>query len=155
MEVANNNKELYQRFLRKKKIGLQIGDYFPKVPLYHREGKPVTVYDYIEDHLLVFVYSTACDPCISAMDSLQDFLNQKNERCLILLESDKKSLSIVKDVFDGKAEVIPITFDKLENKFTIYETPKGYSVNKSGQIIVEITGDAPFLLEELIKPFSK
>jgi len=155
VEIAKEKNELYERFLRKPKKGLQFGDYFPRVTLYYNENRPITIYDYIEDHLLIFVYSTACEPCISAMDNLKDFLHGKNEPCLILLDSDKKSLSIVKNAFEGQAEVIPITFDKLRNEFSIYEAPKGFSVNKSGQIVVEITGDAYFLLEELTKPFNR
>jgi len=143
-------------FLKRKVVPLlDVGDYITKECL---DGEGTTIYELITEYLFVFFVSTECDACAIALISLQEFLNNHPDvSVVILLNTDEDTFTMIKSSFQPygtRARFFSVNRDDMHYKFRVFHIPRGYSLNKLGQVLAHNSCQDQYSFDKLKFPLE-
>lgn len=121
------------RFLKRLEP-LQIGDFLNNGTI--DAINDVKLYDYLDDYLLVFFFSTACNGCLPVIEELKDFIDKyPNVNTLVLFDSPTENVEFLKEYYSNKTSVYQMKHRDMEKGFNVSATPSTFLLNRVGQIL--------------------
>lgn len=113
---------------------LQIGDFLNNGTV--DSINDVKLYEYIDDYLLVFFFSTACSGCLPVIEALKDFIDKNpNANTLVLFDSPTENVEFLKEYYSNKTAVYQMSHRDMEKVFNTSATPSIFLLNRVGQIL--------------------
>jgi len=148
-----NETQGHFKFIKRSKDWLDPGDYLPDFA-----GSPVHIGIKLDPRsrscLFLFFIDTECEPCGDGLNTLYKILSEYDLPVTILVSTpDTDKFEVLKDAFDGMADVYRYSLKEMRAHFRTGATPWGYGINSVGQIITSsVCGNrAEFL--RLVHPF--
>ncbi|WP_235941547.1 hypothetical protein [Paenibacillus puerhi] len=137
---------------------LEVGDYVSNVSIYGSDNEEVKLYDLITDHLLLFCFTTDCESCLSSIEALDIYLSKitnNTYNVAVLIHTDNINLPVFKTFFGEKIpKIYTVPKDTMLKKLRIRYFPRGYALNKLGQVLRENGATSDYWLEKLLEPIS-
>lgn len=139
----------HQRFLKKSSNQLKIGDIIPNITLGNSH-----LHDFITEYLLVVLISLDCEPCIEALEELDNFIKQKdNINIVMLVDGEENAIQVLKSEFPKNINIYRYSKKDMSKVLGSVFTPWIYSINKDGQVITSYGCGEEFYLLSL-RPFQ-
>lgn len=134
---------------------LTIGDYLKNITI--NEEKGIKIYDFLTDHLLLFVFSTDCKSCITTMELLYQFMEKnRHMNVIILINTPEEDFYQIKALFDDRVSgIFLVEKHILTKKIGVREMPRGYCINKLGQVLSHNNSFDAYWLGKLLDPISE
>ena len=121
------------RFLKRLEP-LQIGDFLNNGSI--DSINDVKLYEYLDEYLLVFFFSTACNGCLPVIETLKDFIDKyPNANTLVLFDSPIENVEFLKEYYSNKTTVYQMKYRDMEKGFNVSATPSIFLLNSVGQIL--------------------
>ncbi len=131
---------------------LQIGDYMNNGPV----AQDKKLYDYLNDNLLVFFFSTSCRGCLPVIEKLKEFLEKHPYRnTIIFFDSQEENVEFLKKYYNNEIDVFKITKRTMEREYNVYGVPSIFLLNKLGQVLYTELGYTDITFDQLEKIFLK
>ncbi|AIG26849.1 TlpA family protein disulfide reductase [Brevibacillus laterosporus] len=148
----------HRKFYKDKKLEmLKVGDYIPNVKIYEDQAKELKLYDLVSDYLLLMCYSTDCESCLASMEALDEF-TQENPgiNIAVLLHTSPENFELMKAAFTDRIEHIYLVPKELiTRKLNVYFMPRGYAINKLGQVLSTNGCSDLYWFNKLMEPLRR
>lgn len=133
---------------------LSVGDYVKNVTIDPETG--VNIYDFISNHLLLFCFSTDCKSCISTLEVVYEFMEKnRNLNMLILISTPEEDFHSIKSLFEDKVTgMFLVEKYVLTKKIGAREMPRGYCLNKLGQVLATNNSFNQYWMAKLVEPLE-
>lgn|GEM_PF-5230548 len=124
---------------------------------YREEGeeRTVSLYGSGRGHLLLVLISTSCEPCLGALEALDDRLAESLELNVLLgIEGSKDDFLTIRSAFVNRAFVIPLPIEQMISQLQSTAMPWGYLIDEEGLILTSGPFHTPEGLDKLCAPLA-
>lgn len=128
----------------------EIGSNIPNIHI----SESSVLYDFITEHLFVFLLTTSCNSCKTTLEELIEIKDcYHNFNFVIFINTSKENLLFLKEIF-GDFRVHNISVASMQREFNINAFPWGYGINKKKEIISSNACSTKNTILALMEPFS-
>lgn len=129
---------------------IQIGDYFPNLPLTDQ----VSLYDLLKNYLIIAMISTDCAVCLPAFDEIERFATERPDQPLIvLIDTCEQKYHKASQAFSDNVRLYRIDGNTVEREVKGFGFPWAYGINSEGQLISHYFCGNPGNLDTVAAPF--
>lgn len=157
MDNTLTRAEIHKKFLKMPSHRkLDVGDYMTDIIL--NDGmETVRMYELIKnDHMIAAFFSTDCDSCQPAMEALDRFYDQNSNLNIVgFVNTSEEILDMLKEYYSNKFRIFLLSKTRMNEELSIYQFPKGYTLNKLGQVLVVETCSDEYWYNKLKEPLKK
>ncbi|MED1666981.1 TlpA family protein disulfide reductase [Brevibacillus laterosporus] len=148
----------HRRFYKDKRLEmLNVGDYIPNIEIFGNENQDVKLHDLISDYLLLMCYSTDCESCLASMEALDEFtLANPGVNIAVLIHTSQENFEAMKEAFKDRIDHIYLVPKELiTRKLNVYFMPRGYALNKLGQVLSTNGCSDSYWFNKLLEPLRR
>lgn len=151
--MPNYNNSNKKQFLKRP---LDIADYIEQIPIQTTSQKEINLYDYITDHLLLFAFSTDCVSCLTSLETLYEFAKDNDRYNIVMLvhSNEEESHIIIESFKDVVSQIHIVDKTMLTKRLRIKQMPRGYCVNKLGQVLSHYNCFDQYWINKLVEPLQ-
>jgi len=150
--LQNYNNSSVKKFLRRP---LDVGEYLRDLQVII-SSEEIGLYDLITDHLLLICFSTDCQSCLVTLEALYEFTEKnQNYNIVMLVHANEDERVVINKTFAKiVSKVLFVEKSVITKRLQIRELPRGYCLNKLGQVLAQNNCFDQYWFGELVKPLK-